>query len=77
MILVGGTAWINSGGLVLQKVNQLMSMAQVQVFQATKDLPNGTADTGNGFQNALRKEYYSKAVERPFALGNFGKVSVE
>lgn len=77
LILVGGTAWINSGGLVLQKVNQLTSMAQVQVFQATKDLPNGTADTGNGFQNALRKEYYSKAVERPFALGNFGKVSVE
>lgn len=77
LILVGGTAWINSGGLVLQKVNQLTSMAQVQVFQATKDLPNGTADTGNGFQNALRKEYYSKAVERPFALGNFGKVSVD
>lgn len=77
LILVGGTAWINSGGLVLQKVNQLTSMAQVQVFQATKDLPNGSADTGNGFQNALRKEYYSKAVERPFALGNFGTVSVE
>lgn len=77
LILVGGTAWINSGGLVLQKVNQLTSMAQVQVFQATKDLPNGSADTGNGFQNALRKDYYSKAVERPFALGNFGKVSVE
>lgn len=77
LILVGGTAWINSGGQVLQKINQLTSMAQVQVFQATKDLPNGTADTGNGFQNALRKEYYSKAVERPFALGNFGKVSVD
>lgn len=77
LIFVGGSAWINSGGLVLQKVNQLTSMAQVQVFQATKDLPNATADTGNGFQNALRKEYYSKAVERPFALGNFGKVSVE
>lgn len=77
LILVGGTAWINSGGLVLQKVNQLTSMAQVQVFQATKDLPNGTADTGNGFQNALRKDYYTKAVERPFALGNFGTVSVE
>lgn len=77
LVLVGGTAWINSGGQVLQKINQLTSMAQVQVFQATKDLPNGTADTGNGFQNALRKEYYSKAVERPFALGNFGKVSVD
>lgn len=77
LILVGGTAWINSGGTVLQKVNQLTSMAQVQVFQATKDLPNGTADTGNGFQNALRKDYYTKAVERPFALGNFGTVSVE
>ncbi|MFR4249511.1 MAG: CD3337/EF1877 family mobilome membrane protein [Leuconostoc lactis] len=77
LILVGGTAWINSGGLVLQKVNQLTSMAQVQVFQATKDLPNGTADTGNGFQNALRKEYYAKAVERPFALGNFGTVDVD
>lgn len=77
LILVGGTAWINSGGQVLQKVNQLTSTAQVQVFQATKDLPNGTADTGDGFQNTLRKEYYSKAVERPFALGNFGTVNVE
>lgn len=77
LILVGGTAWINSGGFVLQKVNQLTSMAQVQVFQATKDLPNGTSDTGNGFQNTLRKDYYAKAVERPFALGNFGTVNVE
>ncbi|MBZ5961361.1 hypothetical protein KII94_08800 [Leuconostoc gelidum subsp. gasicomitatum] len=77
LILVGGSAWINSGGTVLQKVNQLTSMAQVQVFQATKDLNHGSADTGTNFQNTLRKEYYSKAVERPFALGNFGTVDIE
>ncbi|MCK8605643.1 hypothetical protein LNP18_05945 [Leuconostoc citreum] len=76
-VLVGGTAWINDGGTVLTTLNNLTSTVQTQVFIATKDLNNGHADTGNDFQNALRREYFGRAVERPFSLGNFGTASID
>ncbi|MGR8808810.1 CD3337/EF1877 family mobilome membrane protein [Leuconostoc citreum] len=76
-ILVGGTAYINGGGTALTTINTLTSTAQTQVFVATKDLNNGHADTGTDFQNTLRRDYFGRAVERPFSLGNFGTASID
>lgn len=76
LIFVAGSAWISSGGTVLEKVNNLTSTAQAQVFKATTVQNGGYVDSGTDFQNAIRRQYFSRTVERPFSLGNFGKVSL-
>lgn len=73
IIAVVGSAWVSAGSTVLSTMNTLTSKSQTAVFSATSDIDDTSfSDTGTGFQNTLRYTYFTKAVERPFLLGNFG-----
>ncbi len=72
VIAVIGSAWVGSGSTVLKTINTLTSNAQTAVFVATSSIDDGYSDTGDKFQETLRYTYFTKGVERPFLLGNYG-----
>ncbi|MDG9733648.1 CD3337/EF1877 family mobilome membrane protein [Leuconostoc pseudomesenteroides] len=73
VIAVIGSAWVSGGSTVLRTINTLTSNAQTAVFVATSDIDDsGYTSTGDDFQRTLRYAYFTKAVERPFLLGNYG-----
>ncbi|WP_273706257.1 CD3337/EF1877 family mobilome membrane protein [Leuconostoc mesenteroides] len=72
VVAVVGSAWVSGGSTVLRTINTLTSNAQTAVFVATSDIDDsGYTSTGDDFQGALRYAYFTKAVERPFLLGNY------
>ena len=73
VIAILGSAWVGAGSTVLSTINTLTSNAQTAVFVATSNIDNDSfSDTGTSFQATLRYNYFTKAVERPFLLGNYG-----
>lgn len=73
VIAILGSAWVGAGSTVLSTINTLTSNAQTAVFVATSNIDNDSfSDTGTSFQATLRYNYFTKAVERPFFLGNYG-----
>ncbi|GAK30783.1 putative membrane protein [Weissella oryzae SG25] len=64
-----GSAWIAGGGIVLEKVNNITSTAEITAFQATSS--NSNVTQVSDFQQALRYQFFKQAIERPFYLENF------
>jgi len=78
VIAILGSAWVGAGSTVLTTINTLTSNAQTAVFVATSNIDNDSfSDTGTSFQATLRYNYFTKAVERPFLLGNYGVATMD
>lgn len=78
LIAIMGAAWVGAGSTVLTNLNNYTSVTQTAVFQATSNTDQAkVADTSNSFKNAIRHEYFTKTIERPFYLGNFGVPSAD
>ncbi|CAK1230988.1 CD3337/EF1877 family mobilome membrane protein [Fructobacillus cardui] len=78
LIFIIGSVWVLAGGSTLTAINNYTSVAQTTVFQATSNTnQNNVTDTGTSFEKAVRHQYFVKAVERPFYLGNFGVTSAD
>ncbi|MGR8773868.1 CD3337/EF1877 family mobilome membrane protein [Leuconostoc citreum] len=76
LVAILGGAWIGAGGTVLTTVNNFTSQAQTVVFTETSDINGNVSNTGDKFQNAIRKDFFEKAVVRPYMLANFGKTKL-
>lgn len=76
LVAVLGGAWIGAGGVVLTKINTMTSTAQTVIFTETTNINGRISGTDNSFQKAIRKDYFSKAVIRPYMLANFGKTEL-
>ncbi|CCF27471.1 CD3337/EF1877 family mobilome membrane protein [Leuconostoc citreum] len=76
LVAILGGAWIGAGGTVLTTVNNFTSQAQTVVFTETSDINGNVSNTGDKFQNAIRKDFFEKAVIRPYMLANFGKTKL-
>ncbi|QIL49927.1 hypothetical protein G7084_00445 [Weissella coleopterorum] len=72
LVIIGG-AWINAGGEVLSKVNDITTQMEVMAFDATKN--DEKASSVNNFQQQIRFQFFEQAVERPFYLENFNTIS--
>lgn len=77
VIAILGSAWVGAGSTVLSTINTLTSNAQTAVFVSTSDIKGAYSDTGDSFQATLRYNYFTKAVERPFLLGNYGVATMD
>ncbi|WP_223319303.1 CD3337/EF1877 family mobilome membrane protein [Leuconostoc mesenteroides] len=76
LVAILGGAWIGAGGVVLTKINTMTSTAQTVIFTETTNINGRISGTDNSFQKAIRKDYFSKAVIRPYMLANFGKTEL-
>ncbi|MCM0582709.1 hypothetical protein H9L19_04720 [Weissella diestrammenae] len=72
LIFVIGSTWIAGGGSVLTKINTMTSTIQKEVFIASKDTGTDKMSDSTTFQQAIRYQFFKRAIERPFYLGNFG-----
>ncbi|CAK1230491.1 CD3337/EF1877 family mobilome membrane protein [Fructobacillus cardui] len=78
LMVVIGTVWVSVGGTFLTTLNSYTTSVQAEVFQATANTDQAEVqDTGANFSNAVRHNYFTKTVERPFYLGNFGVTSAD
>lgn len=76
LVAILGGGWIGAGGVVLTKINTMTSTAQTVIFTETTNINGRISGTDNSFQKAIRKDYFSKAVIRPYMLANFGKTEL-
>lgn len=76
IIFIVGSAWIGGGGLVLEKINNATSIAEVTAFQATSSDSDQTTNVAD-FQHILRFQFFQEAIERPFYLENFNTTKDE
>ena len=76
LVAIIGSAWISAGGTVLTKVNEFTSTAQTAMFTETNSQTQQYTGVDT-FEKSIRKNFFEKAVIRPYTLANFGTTNLD